>query len=279
MKREATPQQAPVATGVINGTAYSVYGAGEPVVLVHGVGMEQAVWTRQLACLASEYQVIVYDLLGHGASQDPPEDARLAHYAQQLKILLDHLEIESAAIVGQSMGALVTLEFALTYPERTRKIATVNAVFMRTSEEREAVLARARTLREVGVAATLDSTIERWFGNPVPVELQADADLVAGFMKRTHPAGYARSYQLFASADAVHAEGLAGLAVPALFMTGEFDPNSSPGMSEAMARRAPYSSVEIIEGARHMMVLTSAERVNQALLAFLKKPHAVAATE
>jgi pimeloyl-ACP methyl ester carboxylesterase len=260
------PEQTP------DGTAYSVYGAGEPLVLIHGVGMEQDAWTPQIGALAREHQVIVYDMLGHGGSRIPDEGVTLADYAAQLAGLLDHLGLPAANVVGHSMGALVALEFALTYPARTLRVAALNAVFMRTPEQQAAVMARAAALQDIGVQATVDSTIARWFGDPVPTALQASARLVSGILARVHPQGYARTYRLFASCDRVHADRLATLAMPALFMTGEFDPNSSPSMSQAMAQRAPLATLDIVPSARHMMNMTDPQRINQGLQQFLTQP-------
>lgn len=268
------PEQTP-AKGVANGTAYSVYGAGEPVVLIHGVGMEQDAWTPQISALAREHQVIVYDMLGHGGSRIPDQGVRLVEYAAQLAGLLDHLGLPAANVVGHSMGALVALEFALTYPARTLRVAALNAVFMRTPEQQAAVMARAAALQDTGVQATVDSTIARWFGDPVPTALRDSASLVSAILARVHPQGYARTYLLFASCDRVHAERLATLAMPALFMTGEFDPNSSPAMSQAMAQRTPQATLDIVPGARHMMNLTDPQRTNQGLQKFLAQPLAM----
>ncbi|MNV34870.1 Alpha/beta hydrolase family protein [compost metagenome] len=82
--------------------------------------------------------------------------------------------------------------------------------------------------------------------------------------------GYARAYSLFATSDEVHASRLPQLAMPALFMTGEGDPNSSPAMSQAMAALAPRGQAQSVPGARHMMNLTDAEAVNARLLAFIR---------
>ncbi|MDW5440961.1 alpha/beta fold hydrolase [Polaromonas sp. SM01] len=267
------------AKGTANGTAYSVYGAGEPLVLIHGVGMAQDAWTPQISELARDHRVIVYDMLGHGASRIPDEGVTLADYAAQLAGLLDHLGLPAANVVGHSMGALVALEFALTYPARTLRVAALNAVFMRTPEQQAAVLARAATLQDIGVQATVDSTIARWFGDPVPTALQDSARLVSGILARVHPQGYARTYRLFASCDRVHADRLATLAMPALFMTGEFDPNSSPSMSDAMAQRAPLATLDIVPGARHMMNMTDPQRINQGLQKFLAQPLAMPGTQ
>lgn len=258
----------PAVSGVFEGTKYSIYGAGEPVVLIHGVGMEQAVWAPQVLGLSSQYQVITYDMLGHGGSRIPPDDVTLADYAAQLAQLLDHLQVSAATVVGHSMGALVALEFAIRYPQRTKRLAALNAVFMRSPEQRAAVMQRAQALQHTGVAATIDSTIERWFGNPVPADLVSAAQCMAALMTRVNPVGYARSYAIFARSDEVHADSLATLTMPVLFMTGEFDPNSSPAMSEAMARLVPNASLDIVKDARHMMSVTSAERINQGLREF-----------
>lgn len=257
---------------VAGGTAYSTWGSGEPVVLIHGVGMEHGVWRPQVPALAEAHQVIALDMLGHGQSRVPGAQVRLADYAAQVAELLDHLKLPAANIVGHSMGALVALEFGLNYPSRCLRVAALNAVFERTPEQREAVQRRAGLLHEAGIGATVDDTIERWFGAPIPDAMKDSADMVAGFLKRVHPLGYARTYQLFATSDRVHADRLAELRMPALFMTAEFDANSSPAMSRAMAARVAGSSAKVIPGARHMMTVTDPHRVNEALRDFLERP-------
>jgi pimeloyl-ACP methyl ester carboxylesterase len=269
MKPEHAPL-IPQMAGTVDGTAFSVYGVGEPLVLVHGVGMGKEIWTPQIADFSQDYQVIVYDMLGHGDSALPAADVTLRDYADQLAGLLDHLGIAAANVVGHSMGALVVLEFALAYPGRALRVAALNAVFMRTVEQRAAVLERAAALAHTGVSATVDSTLDRWFGKPVPVNLQQSACMVKDFLNTVNPQGYARTYQLFASSDAVHADGLPSLAMPALFMTGECDPNSSPDMSRAMAALAPQGQLDIVAAERHMMNVTAPDRVNRRLRIFLE---------
>jgi (E)-2-((N-methylformamido)methylene)succinate hydrolase len=266
-----TPEIA-MRSGKAGPTAYSVAGEGEPVVLVHGVGMARAIWAPQAAQLARTHKVVSYDLLGHGDSELPPEGVTLQDYAGQLRDLLDHLDIGAANLVGHSMGALVVLEFALSHPQRTLRVAALNAVFERTAEQRAGVEARAAALRTEGPAATLEQTLERWFGDPVPPPLQDAAALTARLLASVNPLGYARTYELFARSDRAHAERLQGLAMPALFMTGEHDFNSSPAMSSAMAQRAPQGRLEVIAGARHMMNVTHPQEVTDTLAEFLGDP-------
>lgn len=271
MPREFTVPP-PTAAGVTpRGTPYRRYGQGRPVVLVHGVGMHQAVWAPQIEALARHHEVITYDLLGHGGSPLPPPHAVLADYAAQLLALLDDLALPAAAVVGHSMGALVALEFALRHPQRCLAVVAMNAVFCRTPAQRDAVAQRAAALRDVGSDANIGDTLRRWFGEPVPEALQAAATLSRAMLKDVHPEGYARTYAVFASADADHAGQLATLRMPALFTTGDGDPNSTPAMSLAMAERVPGAQAVVLQGTRHMMSLTDPQPVNALLAGFLDK--------
>jgi pimeloyl-ACP methyl ester carboxylesterase len=278
MKRELVSGRA-VSRGEAAGTSYSVYApqsddARETVVLIHGVGMNQSVWAPQIDALTAAYQVIVYDMLGHGESALPTPAPTLDEYASQLEALLDAMKIERAHVVGHSMGALVALEFALTRPQRTLSVAALNAVYDRTPAQREAVMSRAATLSDAPAAAGVDATLSRWFGDPVPGHLTQAAQAVRDLLLSVDPIGYARTYRLFASSDDAHVGRLAHLAVPALFLTGECDPNSSPSMSLAMADVAPYGRAEVISNERHMMNVTDPARVNERLLAFLAEASA-----
>ena len=254
------------------GTAYSVFGRGEPLVLIHGVGMQQGAWAPQVQALSDKRQVVVYDMLGHGGSILPPREARLADYAAQLTELLNHLDVGAANVAGHSMGALVALEFALRYPARTLRVAALNTVYKRSSEQRAAVMERAAQLEAGAARATASAAIDRWFGVPVPPALQAEAAMVGDFLAQAQAVGYARTYQLFASSDTAHAGRLAQLGMPVLYATGECDANSSPDMARAMATETPGAALEVLPGARHMMNLTDAAPVNAMLLRWLARP-------
>jgi flavin reductase (DIM6/NTAB) family NADH-FMN oxidoreductase RutF/pimeloyl-ACP methyl ester carboxylesterase len=244
-------------------------GKGEPVILVHGVGMAAEIWGPQIEALSPRYDVIAYDMLGHGGSALPPHDVRLSDYADQLLAVMDGLGIARAHLVGHSMGALVVLEFALAHPDRILSIAALNAVYCRAPEQRSAVEARAAALERDGHLDTIDATIARWFGDPVPERTREAAATTRRLLGAVDPRGYQRTYRLFASADEAHRGRLTQLRVPSLFMTGADDPNSTIEMSRVMAAEARNGRCEILSGERHMMSLTAPEDVNKRLLGFL----------
>jgi pimeloyl-ACP methyl ester carboxylesterase len=102
--------------------SYDEYGVGErPLVLIHGLLMNRHMFERLGPILAEHgNRVIALDLLGHGRS-DRPEDLQrysMPLFAYQVNALLDHLEVESAVVGGTSLGANVSLEMAVRFPDR-----------------------------------------------------------------------------------------------------------------------------------------------------------------
>jgi len=169
------------------------------------------------------------------------------------------------------MGALVATTFALAHPDRVRTLAAMNAVWCRDTESSSAVLRRAAEL-DGGLKSTNDeNAIARWFGTPVPADLIGAANLTRKVLAEIEPQAYARSYNLFARSDRALEDRLPTLAIPALFITGELDPNSTPAMSREMACIAPQGEAVVLPGERHMMSLTAPALVNDHLASFMRR--------
>jgi pimeloyl-ACP methyl ester carboxylesterase len=103
---------------------YDSYGDGErTIVLVHGLLMNRRMYERLGPALAERgIRAVCIDLLGHGRS-DRPEDLRLYSaplFARQVAALIEHLGLDSAVVGGTSLGANVTLELAVSQPERLK---------------------------------------------------------------------------------------------------------------------------------------------------------------
>lgn len=103
---------------------YEVSGTGPPIVFIHGLAGDARMWDQHAAYLADRFQVVRYDLRGHGRST-MPADAPYSH-SDDLAELLDHLAIERAIVVGQSMGGEIAVSFALGYPERVTRLVLVD---------------------------------------------------------------------------------------------------------------------------------------------------------
>src|SRR5919198_293755 len=97
---------------------YEVHGQGPAVVFAHGAGGNHLSWWQQVPVLARQYRCISFDHRGFGQSLDIPNGPGVQAFVEDLKGLLDYLEIARAALVAQSMGGRTCLGFTLAYPER-----------------------------------------------------------------------------------------------------------------------------------------------------------------
>lgn len=255
----------PLTSGVTaNGTAWSKFGSGPTVVLIHGVGMQQAYWAPQVTDLMQHFTVITYDQWGHGKSVVNDTATTMEDFSNQLLSLLNDLEIDTATIVGHSLGALNTMNFLRKHEDRCKAAVLLNIVFHRTDEQRAQVRKRAEELKATGTM-NIDPTLDRWFGNPAETKFPEAEALCRNLLQSVNPAGYANAYLLFASDSDIPVEQLANIQIPLTFATGDGDPNSTPAMSHEMAHIAPNGECVVIEGHRHMMSLTATAAVSEII--------------
>ena len=251
-------------------TAWEQHGAGPPVVLVHGFGLNRAMWQWQLPALAPHFRVLTYDLLGHGESAPPAGTPTLAMFAAQLRGLMDRCGIARAAVVGFSLGGMIARRFALDHADRLAALAVLNTPHDRSPAEREAVRARARQTEAEGPSANLEPALERWFTPAFRAEAPQTIALVRDWIMGNDPRLYPRIYRVLAEGDAEIADGLERIACPTLVMTGADDPGNTPAMARAMAGLIPGARLAILPGLRHMALAEAPEAVNAPLAGFLR---------
>lgn len=250
-----------------HGTAFAETGSGEPLVLIHGVGMRLEAWAPQMAALGTTHRVIALDMPGHGDSQDLPQGAGLEAFVNWISTALSDLKLENVSIAGHSMGALIAGGAAATLGDRIARVALLNGVYRRDPEARAAVLARAAEIRDGMI--DFDGPLLRWFGEDS--KDSAVYRLTHDWLSSVGRQGYATAYQAFAAGDRTYADCWPKIRCPALFLTGSDDPNSTPAMAQAMAQAAPAGYAVLIGGHRHMVNLTAPDEVNAILADWLMR--------
>ncbi|MEZ5752125.1 MAG: alpha/beta fold hydrolase [Paracoccaceae bacterium] len=234
-------------------------GPGEPLLLLHGVGLQAEVWEPQLADLSRDFRVIAADLPGHGDSSVLPGAPDLSDFVAWTAGLVRALDLGAVAVAGHSMGALIAAGLAVDHPALVTRVALLNTVYRRTPDARAAVETRAQAIA-AGQADPL-APLDRWF---TPAETAHRAQ-VGAWLQGVSSAGYAAAYRAFAMGDMTYAAGIASLACPVLAMTADGDANSTPAMTQALAAAAPLGRAVVLQGHRHMMPLTAPEAVNAEL--------------
>lgn len=104
---------------------YEVIGSGPPLALIEGLGYAMWMWIMQIQDLSMDHKLIVFDNRGVGKSDKPNYPYTMEIFAEDLKIVLDESKVESAHILGVSMGGMIAQKFAVTYPDRVRSLILV----------------------------------------------------------------------------------------------------------------------------------------------------------
>lgn len=246
----------------VNGLAVSRAGAGSMALFIHRVGLRGASWNGLSSKLSSTHCCVTVDLPGHGQSQTMPP------MIETIPKLSDHLRgslsMKPDWIIGHSLGALIALHWAAKQGKTIKGVVALNGVFNRSEQARNAVMARADQMKK---APSIDPnpTLMRWFGNTSSPERTA----CNIWLTANRVANYHIAYNLFAQTYGADPRQIKRLKCPALFITGENDPNSTPGMSKAMADLAPRGQSHIVNGAAHMAPMTHAKEIAGQIKAFM----------
>lgn len=228
------------------------------LVLLHGVGLDHTMWEPLRAVLPSRVTVVAPDLPGHGGREPLRGETSLAELAAAVAE-----EVPAGAhLVGFSLGALVAQHLAVHRPELVGSLSSVSSVCRRTPEERAAVLARLELAR-TDFAASAEASIERWYaGTRTPADV---VERTRSTLLANDRASFLACYRVFATADEELSPRLGEIAAPALAVTGELDPGSTPEMTHRLAEAIPGSRAVVVPGARHMLPVQSPEALAACL--------------
>jgi 3-oxoadipate enol-lactonase len=228
------------------------FGSGSPVVLVHGLGGTGAdIWKRQIADLAAEFRVIAYDLRGSGQSEIAPGPYTIDLLADDLRALVDALELGRVALVAHSMGGSIALAYAARYPADVRSLVGVGAPVGFPDQARAGLAARAETVEAEGMIAVAETVatngVSPTFREQKPEQFQ---ELIA-MLAANDPEGYAAQCRALVGLDLAGRMG--EIAAPVLLISGDRDGVSPPAVTEANAALVPDGRSALVEDCGHIL--------------------------
>jgi len=258
-------------TGADGASAEAREGDRPAVVLIHGLGLCQRLFDPMIAGFSAHFDLISYDLYGHGDSGPPPQTATLSLYSQQIAGLLDHLGIARAALVGFSIGGMINRRFALDHPDRLSALAIWNSPHDRGEQAQKLVEDRAAQVRAQGTMSTLPAAIERWFTPGFRASQPGRVDLVRQWRQRVDLEGYAQTAWVLAGGVPELVRPARAVTAPTLVMTAERDSGSTPAMAQAIAAEIPGARTEIVPDLQHLGLMEDPEAFAAPTLDFLKR--------
>lgn len=160
-------------TFTANGTElyYEEQGEGMPLLLLHGLGANRAMFKQEMDHFGSSYRVIGLDSRGHGRS-DKPAEFTLNDHIEDAVALLDHLDIQKAHVLGVSMGSYIAQGLALAHPDRVEKLVlVVSKAHGKTSSTQEMIERHAEELEGVEEKDYPDALFKYMFHNQQAVQI------------------------------------------------------------------------------------------------------------
>jgi pimeloyl-ACP methyl ester carboxylesterase len=256
-------------------------GDAQPIVFVHGLSGSWPNWLEQLPVFAREHRVVTLDLPGFGHSPMPREQISMSGYAQLLDRLLDELEIDAAAVVGNSMGGFIGAELAIAFPQRVERLVLVSAAGLSTHNHPGSIRAMPalRRLERVVMASGAwaasksdavtkrarlrDAALGVVIAHPDRLGAALAAEQVRGAGKPGFIGG------LEAVIDYEIRERLGEIACPTLIVWGERDRLITVRDADVFAELIPNSRKFVFADTGHMAMLEQPEGFNALLEGFL----------
>lgn len=245
---------------------YTTQGRGAAVVLLHGLGSAGTDWRLQVEHLRGRHQVVTVDMRGHGGSAMSDKGYSIERLTRDALEVMDALEIESAHVMGISMGGALAFQMAVDAPERVDSLIIVNSgPSSRTGSPKYWLYVQLRKLMAwvMHPAKAGPKIARRLF--PAP-EMEDKRLAFIRQISAMDPLAYRKALFALLKWDAT--AHLPTIHCPTLFLTGAND-YTPPAAKRKFADRMPNARVEVIPDAHHALPMEYPEAFNAAVDRFL----------
>src|SRR5579862_1205636 len=265
------PMQSEVMRGfaAVNGTKlyYEDTGHGAAVVLIHGLCLSCRMWDSQLDSLVDRFRVIRYDVRGFGESAVPDKPFR---HADDLRALLDYLDVPRAHIVGLSMGGRIALQHAVLYPEQCRSLVLVDSAIdgFDWNENWSVSLDAIRACAHRGGAKAAN---RMWLGHELFATARENPECAPKLTEIVEAdSGWIWLHDALAQGiDPPARMRLAEIRVPALVIVGKRDLPDFHAIANILVAEIPGAARVEMPGVGHMSNMEDPTAFNELLLGFL----------
>jgi 3-oxoadipate enol-lactonase len=235
------------------------------LVLSHSLGCDHEMWAPQMPDLLEHFQVLRYDTRGHGGSAVPSGDYTLDDLGNDALALADSLNVRTFAWCGLSMGGAIGQWIALKAPSRLTSLVLASTAPRFGSPELWD--ARIKAVREGGMQAIVDATMQRFFSPAMLAQGDAYAQSTRRVFLATDAQGYLGCCAALRDVDLT--QQLSNISVPTLVIGGDSDPSTPWADCGAILARDIPGARAVILNTAHLSNLGQPQSFIAALLDFL----------
>lgn len=240
---------------------YTVKGEGVPIVFIHPPLLTSANFYYQMKELSTQFQIITFDIRGHGSSDysDKPINYRLI--ADDIKELLDHLQIEKAFICGYSTGGSIVLEYLLTYPYRALGGIVVSGMSDATKLTLNKKIALGKNLAKAGAKKFISWAVSWGNANNKEMYRLMYEDAIKGDIRNIEQYyHYSMQYNCSHLLDQIES--------PILLVYGGKD-KQFHYYANLLHEKLPDNELKMIPGAKHQIPTKNAVEFNEMIKQFV----------
>lgn len=241
---------------------------GTPVVLVHALGLDLTYWDQQIGALCSEFDVIAFDLPGHGQSIGDPSDWTIEEAIAALASVIHSTGALNAHIVGLSVGSMIAQFLAVKEPSLVRSLTLIGSAATFTPEARNFLSSMVELTEDQGMQGIVESSMPYWFSERTKSRRPDVIDRTAKTLIQDDPEIHAAIWRMVASYDLASEIHL--ITCPVLILVGDEDASTPIASSEFIASRIDGSEMHVIQGGGHMLPFEAPSDVNEHIISFLR---------
>ncbi|MGC8719504.1 MAG: alpha/beta fold hydrolase [Thermodesulforhabdaceae bacterium] len=253
---------------------YEISGTGKPLLFISGLSGGSWSWYRQRPFFEQFYQVITFDNRGAGKSFMPPGPYTMEQMAEDTKMLLDHLGIEKAYVVGISMGGMIAQQLAVMYPDRilAMVLGCTHCGKSRRIAADRAVLDRLASQNGLSPEEIVEKNIPLLFGEKCRNE---HPEIIDEYRKNTLSAPIQPLEAFQSQLAAINKFDVCSLLnrikSPVLVITGKDDILVPPQNSKVLVELIPRAKLVELDHIGHAIHLEASDVFNNLVLEFFRE--------
>lgn len=249
---------------------YKSEGRGKTIVLIHGLSDNLEYWEAVSTYLKNEYNIIRYDLRGHGKSPLGEDEITIELFVKDLNDLLTKLNVDECTLIGFSLGGVIASEYALKYPSKVSSLILMSS-FSNCSQPMKEIFLKLKDAVKSSFEEFYDLILPMVLCPNIITENQNELEII-----KRQQAPLANRKAIEKSIDAMlnfnNTNNLIKINTPTLIICGKYDELTPKNIQEQMHKNIKNSEMIIIDNVKHNLLIgNNVIKIREIIENFIEK--------